>query len=292
MKQNYDCPNHLEDYVHRAGRTGRAGNKGTCITFITPEQEKFSVDIVAAMTQSNAYISDELKAMSDGFKAKIKAGRAKAPSSGFRGKGLDKLEARRNEKDHNERTTYGDTSEATSLSSREGALVAYRPEPKKGTTTGGAGPADMRGEHDYTFSDIHVEIVHGPAPDKLPSALAGSGVGDFRIPPHTLAALAKARAEGRTVDAERLQIAVNKLQQSIQAERFGAATLDPGRKTKDPDATDYHAIFPINDFPQKARWKATNKEQMVQLIEMSQASITNKGQLNCRYRSEGKLTFS
>lgn len=25
---NYDCPNHYEDYVHRCGRTGRAGNKG------------------------------------------------------------------------------------------------------------------------------------------------------------------------------------------------------------------------------------------------------------------------
>jgi len=34
---NFDCPNHLEDYIHRIGRTGRAGNKGTAITFITPE---------------------------------------------------------------------------------------------------------------------------------------------------------------------------------------------------------------------------------------------------------------
>ena len=24
---NYSCPNHYEDYVHRCGRTGRAGNK-------------------------------------------------------------------------------------------------------------------------------------------------------------------------------------------------------------------------------------------------------------------------
>lgn len=22
---NYDCPNHIEEYVHRVGRTGRAG---------------------------------------------------------------------------------------------------------------------------------------------------------------------------------------------------------------------------------------------------------------------------
>ncbi|KAH9912555.1 P-loop containing nucleoside triphosphate hydrolase protein [Fomitopsis serialis] len=28
---NYDVPNHMEDDVHRAGRTRRAGNKGTCV---------------------------------------------------------------------------------------------------------------------------------------------------------------------------------------------------------------------------------------------------------------------
>jgi ATP-dependent RNA helicase DDX46/PRP5 len=54
----------MEDYVHRAGRTGRAGNKGTCITFITPDQEKFSVDIVRALEASGAFIPDDLKEMS------------------------------------------------------------------------------------------------------------------------------------------------------------------------------------------------------------------------------------
>ena len=37
---NYDCPNHYEDYVHRCGRTGRAGNKGFAHTFITEDQGK------------------------------------------------------------------------------------------------------------------------------------------------------------------------------------------------------------------------------------------------------------
>lgn len=29
----------MEDYIHRIGRTGRAGNKGTAITFFTPSDE-------------------------------------------------------------------------------------------------------------------------------------------------------------------------------------------------------------------------------------------------------------
>ena len=42
---NYDCPNHYEDYVHRCGRTGRAGTKGFAETFITPEQGRYAGEI-------------------------------------------------------------------------------------------------------------------------------------------------------------------------------------------------------------------------------------------------------
>ncbi len=35
---NYSLPHDAEAYVHRIGRTGRAGNQGTAITFITPSE--------------------------------------------------------------------------------------------------------------------------------------------------------------------------------------------------------------------------------------------------------------
>ncbi len=37
---NYSLPQDPESYVHRIGRTGRAGNEGTAITFITPGEYK------------------------------------------------------------------------------------------------------------------------------------------------------------------------------------------------------------------------------------------------------------
>lgn len=37
---NYDVPRHAEDYVHRIGRTGRAGKSGFSLTFVTGEDEK------------------------------------------------------------------------------------------------------------------------------------------------------------------------------------------------------------------------------------------------------------
>jgi len=36
---NYDVPQAPEDYVHRIGRTGRAGNRGRAITLVTPVEE-------------------------------------------------------------------------------------------------------------------------------------------------------------------------------------------------------------------------------------------------------------
>jgi superfamily II DNA/RNA helicase len=38
---NFDVPTHAEDYVHRIGRTGRAGRQGHAITFVTSEERKY-----------------------------------------------------------------------------------------------------------------------------------------------------------------------------------------------------------------------------------------------------------
>ncbi|ORX39780.1 hypothetical protein BD324DRAFT_648407 [Kockovaella imperatae] len=286
---NYDAPNHLEDYVHRAGRTGRAGNTGRCITFITPDQDKFSVDIVRALEASNAFIPPELKEMSDKFLAKIKAGKAKAASSGFHGKGLERIERKREEKDRAEKVTYGDTSEAVSLSSREGAVIPYKPK----TNEFKPPETSHKGDSDYTFTEIHIEIIDGPAPDRPtnPELWSSAGPGTApsadkkstsALPKQTLEALEKAKREGRSVDAERLAKVVQRLTDSIQLtkqEKFAAAiAVEAPRKGKDPDATNHHSIAPINDYPQKARWNVTSKEALVYLNEMSQASITMRGQ--------------
>lgn len=42
---NYDLPYNAEDYVHRIGRTGRAGASGEAIALFTPDEERFLLDI-------------------------------------------------------------------------------------------------------------------------------------------------------------------------------------------------------------------------------------------------------
>lgn len=42
---NYDLPNIPETYVHRIGRTGRAGANGTAISFVDAEENEYLIDI-------------------------------------------------------------------------------------------------------------------------------------------------------------------------------------------------------------------------------------------------------
>jgi ATP-dependent RNA helicase DDX46/PRP5 len=62
---NYVCPNHIEDYVHRVGRTGRAGNKGTAITFITPSECACAADLIRALESANTEIPESLRELDD-----------------------------------------------------------------------------------------------------------------------------------------------------------------------------------------------------------------------------------
>lgn len=93
---NYDCPNHYEDYVHRCGRTGRAGNKGFAFTFITPDQGQHAADIIKAFELSENPVPPELQKLWDDYKTDAeKMGKKVWTSSGFSGRGFkfDEAEA-------------------------------------------------------------------------------------------------------------------------------------------------------------------------------------------------------
>ena len=80
---NYSCPNHLEDYVQRCGRTGRAGNKGTAFTFVDPAtEEQFVPDVVKALNESDVDVPQAILDLQEQFLEKVKAGTAKKAISG------------------------------------------------------------------------------------------------------------------------------------------------------------------------------------------------------------------
>lgn len=60
---NYDFPGSLEDYVHRIGRTGRAGAKGTAYSFFTAANARFAKELISILEEAGQKVSHELASM-------------------------------------------------------------------------------------------------------------------------------------------------------------------------------------------------------------------------------------
>ena len=237
---NFDCPNHMEDYVHRyrvlhllelifsAGRTGRAGQKGEAYTFITSEQDKYAGDIIKALTLSNVPIPPALEALAEQFLEKVRDGAANYSSSGFGGKGLEKLDKERDIVKRIQKKTHGgDMSDEDEDESKE------------------------REKIEKSF-DEKVSMGAQDALETASTALARITQGSRST---QLTGLAKAREIVAT---------------------FGNRPIGEGGRVLGAEAAFAYEIE-INDYPQKARWAATNREAIQQVSEMSGAAITTRG---------------
>jgi len=58
---NYELPALIENYTHRIGRTGRAGRKGTAVSFITSEDQDIMYDLRQLLIESNNEVPPELE---------------------------------------------------------------------------------------------------------------------------------------------------------------------------------------------------------------------------------------
>ncbi|KFZ00145.1 hypothetical protein V498_00252 [Pseudogymnoascus sp. VKM F-4517 (FW-2822)] len=247
---NYDAPNHLEDYVHRAGRTGRAGNTGTAVTFITEDQEQYSVGISKALEQSGQPVPDRLNEMRKAFRAKVKTGKSQ-DSSGFGGKGLERLDQEREAARMRERKTHkteGDEDEEKEEKGDDEILLKAASTVQSATTPAPAAPVQLVGVPKGIDLDGKI-TVH-----RTETAAAGSG---SKNPLDKVAS---------AIDA--INSRLNKTGQL----RSGVPIDNKG-----PDAGAFHATLEINDFPQKARWAVTNRTNVAKILEATGTSITTKG---------------
>lgn len=254
---NYDAPNHLEDYVHRAGRTGRAGNTGTAVTFVTEEQENCAPGIAKALEQSGQPVPERLEQMRKAWREKVKAGKAK-DQSGFGGKGLERLDKEREAARLRERKTHKAEGEDDEDNKDE------------------AKPADDEKKNKATsaIQSAASAIVSRDAAKAVEDAKTGGGAGADAG--KAAAAIAKGGALDKAAQA------VN----DINARLARAGQLRPGQPidNKGPDAGAFHATLEINDFPQKARWAVTNRTNVAKILEATGTSITTKG----NYYAPGK----
>jgi ATP-dependent RNA helicase DDX5/DBP2 len=64
MVVNFDMPNDMESYVHRVGRTGRAGKKGTAVSFFVGEKNaRLAKELIEILNRSGQVIPNELAAL-------------------------------------------------------------------------------------------------------------------------------------------------------------------------------------------------------------------------------------
>jgi ATP-dependent RNA helicase DDX3X len=75
---NYDLPSDIDDYVHRIGRTGRAGNTGVSTAFFNRGNKNIVKDLVELLREANQDIPGWLETV---------AHEASFGSGGYRGRG-------------------------------------------------------------------------------------------------------------------------------------------------------------------------------------------------------------
>ncbi|KAI8364321.1 P-loop containing nucleoside triphosphate hydrolase protein [Choanephora cucurbitarum] len=235
---NYECPNHMEDYVHRVGRTGRAGNKGTAYTFITPDQDRYAMDICKALKLSGQSIPPDLQALSDAFQNKVREGKERASGSGFGGKGLERLDKDRDLVKKLQKKAYGGGDEDSDEEEIELESTVVAP---------GITAAQSTAQAMAKQQQPHMEIDKADPKDESLSA----------------AALAAKKA---AMVAARITAMGSGVTPQI-------ATTEEGGEAHPV----YAEEIVINDYPQKARWRVTNKEQISQITDISGAAITTRG---------------
>ncbi|CAE7199058.1 unnamed protein product [Symbiodinium sp. CCMP2592] len=100
---NFKVPDHLEDYIHRIGRTGRAGKPGFAYTFIQPDEADRAQDLVDALRQCNQEVPLKLKALAEEHQTAVNTGQAQKRKrwGGFGGKSFkyDNTEKSRQQQD-------------------------------------------------------------------------------------------------------------------------------------------------------------------------------------------------
>lgn len=64
---NYDLPGDIDDYVHRIGRTGRAGNVGKATSFFSEKNLNVRRDLIEILKEANQEVPAWLEQMGTGF---------------------------------------------------------------------------------------------------------------------------------------------------------------------------------------------------------------------------------
>ena len=219
--------------------------------------------MAAALKASKVPVPEELSELVSSFSRKLNEGRAHGGTSGFGGRGLERLATDRERVLLTQQTSFGDQ-----LS--EDPFGEGKPKTALGIEVSVGKPSDTSETRDASGGPLLIE-AHASNTQRLEAA----------------------RAAG--ADTEKLEQALARINAMRAARHAGgvsghaaAAAAELGRiKARDPNAPIYHTVVPINDFPQRVRWTVTNKDTLAAIVRKTGVAITSKGQFYERARNPG-----
>ncbi|XP_050299462.1 probable ATP-dependent RNA helicase DDX46 [Anthonomus grandis grandis] len=282
---NYDCPNHYEDYVHRCGRTGRAGNKGFAYTFITPEQARYAGDIIRAHELANVPVPDSLKALWDEYKTKQESeGKKVHTGGGFSGKGFkfDETEAAAmNERKKFQKAALGlqdsdDEDLEQDIDQQIESMFATKRIVKEIKAPLGFPTANLAASANNPAASAVDKLELAK---KLASKITLTKSTSF----DTKFATQQAAESILKGSSSALPITARTVAEQLAAKLNNKLNYQPkddeDKMDEDSEQTfrKYEEELEINDFPQQARWRVTSKEALAQISEYSEAGITVRG---------------
>jgi ATP-dependent RNA helicase DDX46/PRP5 len=283
---NYDCPNHYEDYVHRCGRTGRAGNKGAAHTLLTPEQGRYAGDLVKAFELSECLVPADLRAMWTEYKEKMAAeGKTVKSGGGFGGSGFkfDENEASyTTEKKKFQKTVFGlQDSDDEDIEGDLEAQIEQLLDSKRSVKTVSA--AEAAGA--IPGVTVPAAAENGATPssvsDKL--ELAKRLASKINLKSNAAAQLQQTTESFLAGKPGQPMITAKTVADHLAAQLNAKLNYQPlNDPTENADLRGdafqkYEEELIINDFPQQARWRVTSKEALAQISEYSDAGITVRG---------------
>ena len=271
---NYTSPNHLEDYVHRVGRTGRAGKKGTAWTFITPSEEQFSPDLVKALKDAGKEIPANLLDMATKFEEKVQQGEARRPTNQYKtvkGYKFDPSELTVDQRNNKlERLQFEmDTGQLTederkAVEAEKSALLGYEKHVAK---------RDIQMKDPVKKAEYEVRR----AQRMMTSAKTNEekqAAGDMLA----RAMQAKAFADaGVAVDSSGSVVMASSSSASSSSSNTSSAAAMDGTFIE-VDGDNYTTKLAINDYPQFARYRVMNKDTQYNITEISKGcALIGKG---------------
>lgn len=291
---NYDCPNHYEDYVHRCGRTGRAGTKGYAHTLITPEQGRYGGEVLKALELSDTVVPVELRQLWDGYKAKLaeEGKTVKSGGGGFGGSGFkfDESEAAyTTEKKKFQKTVFGlQDSDDEDVEQEIDEQIEALLDPKRSVKTVSASEAVasglITGANVAGGTDLNKagNVGNNSAADKLELAKRAAAKINLKNNPK---GVVQQSTESYLSGGKKGQplITAKTVADHLAAKLNAKLNYQP---SEDPEKDDldgkggfqkFEEELIINDFPQQARWRVTSKEALAQISEYSDAGITVRG---------------